>query len=62
MSEMPERPKTDADQTRVWARRDPARAQVYATLALANAIHAAAMELSGALIEAARIRARGTGR
>lgn len=60
---MPEPERTNAEQARFeldWERRE--RAAVYATLALADAIRAARANLGGALVEAARIKARGTGR
>lgn len=56
---------SDADRARYAMRQSdwgPDVGQAYATLALAEAITNAARMLSHGMIEAARIRARGTGR
>jgi hypothetical protein len=50
-------PQSDADRARSMASRRTDTAGVYATLALADAIHRSASLLAGALVEAARIRA-----
>ena len=57
-SEKPELPKADVEKARALAADGlTSTAQVYAMLALADAIKRAGLSLGGALVEAARIRA-----